>query len=167
MNITTQYYAQQLEAINYKPLWLGTNVMEKIDGISEHTAFVRPIPALHSVAEIIGHLIALQVDVINKLNDYFNKPQIHQPDHWRSNEELRTIGWKRLKEDYEKSILTLTILIGGKNDSFLGKTYTEDNHRSNYPFEFAIEGVIHHILYHLGQIGITIKLLIRKELHVT
>lgn len=60
----------------------------------------------------------------------------------------------------------MTVLIGNKDDFFLEKIYTEDNHRSNYPFEFALEGVIHHILYHLGQIGTTIKLLIRKEFHV-
>ncbi|WP_299212890.1 DinB family protein [uncultured Dokdonia sp.] len=166
MNTTIQIYAQQLEAINYKSLWLGANLMEKIDGISNHTAFIRPIPEIYSVAEIIGHLTALNIDVINKIKEHLLIQQVYQPDHWRSNEELKTIGWKQLKEDYEKSILSLIILLKDKDDSFLEKTYTEDNHKSRYPFEFALEGVIHHILYHLGQIGIIIKLLIRKELHV-
>ena len=166
MNTTLQSYAEHLDAINYKSLWLGQNVMQKIEGISDHTAFIRPIRALHSVGEIIGHLIALNLDVINKIKTHFNLPQIYQPEHWRSNEELKTIGWTQLKKDYERSILSLIVLIGDKDDSFLEKTYTEDNHKTNYPFEFALEGVIHHILYHLGQIGITIKLLIAKELHV-
>ncbi|WP_299212649.1 DinB family protein [uncultured Dokdonia sp.] len=165
--MTIQYYAQQLEAINYKALWVGQNMMEKIEGISKHTAFIRPIPELHSVAEMIGHLIALQIDVINKLRIHFNLQLRYQPDYWRSNEELKTIGWKQLKEDYEKSILSILVLIGDKDDSLLEKTYTEENHKSVYPFEFALEGVIHHTMYHLGQIGITIKLLIKKELHVT
>lgn len=164
--MTIQYYAQQLEAINYKPLWLGQNVMEKIEGISDHTAFIRPIPELHSVAEILGHLTALQIDVVNKLKTYFNLQKRYQPDYWRSNNELKTIGWKQLKEDYEKSILSILVLIGDKDNSLLEKTYTEDNHKSIYPFEFALEGVIHHTLYHLGQLGITIKLLIAKELHL-
>ena len=64
--MTIQYYAQQLEAINYKALWVGQNVTEKIGGISDRTAFIRPIPELHSIAEIIGHMIALNIDVINK-----------------------------------------------------------------------------------------------------
>ncbi|MFT5890629.1 MAG: hypothetical protein ACI9Y7_000722 [Dokdonia sp.] len=149
--MTIEYYAQQLEAIHYKSLWVGQNVMEKIDVISNHTAFVRPIPEIHSVAEIIGHLIALQIDVINKLKEHFNLQQAYQPDHWRSNEELKTIGWKQLREDYKQSILTLVVLIGNKDDSLLEKTYREDNHKSSYPFEYALEGVIHHILYHLGQ----------------
>ncbi|MFC4636598.1 DinB family protein [Dokdonia ponticola] len=165
--MTIQYYAQQLEAINYKALWVGQNIMEKIDGISKHTAFIRPIPELHSVAEIIGHLIALNIDVINKLRLHFNLQLRYQPEYWRSNEELKTIGWKQLKKDYEKSILSILVLIGDKDDSLLEKTYTEENHKSRYPFEFALEGVIHHTMYHLGQIGITIKLLIKKELHVT
>ncbi|MFC4634093.1 DinB family protein [Dokdonia ponticola] len=165
--MTIQYYAQQLEAINYKALWVGQNMMEKIEGISEHTAFIRPIPELHSVAEIIGHMIALNIDVINKFKIHFKLQQIYQPEHWRSNEELKTIGWKQLKEDYEKSILSIIVLIGDKDDSLLEKTYTENHHRSVNPFEFALEGVIHHTLYHLGQLGITIKLLIRKELHVS
>lgn len=165
--MTIQYYAQQLEAINYKALWLGQNVMEKIEGISAHTAFIRPIPELHSVAEIIGHLTALHIEVINKLKVHFNLQLVYQPEHWRSNEELKTIGWKQLKEDYEKSILSILVLIGDKEDSLLEKTYTENHQRSVNLFEFALEGTIHHTLYHLGQLGITIKLLIRKEPHVS
>ncbi|GGG36216.1 hypothetical protein GCM10011344_41370 [Dokdonia pacifica] len=164
--MTIQYYAQQLEAVNYKALWVGQNMMEKIEGISEYTAFTRPILELHSVAEIIGHMTASNIDIINKLKIHFKSQQVYQPEYWRSNEELKTIGWKQLKEDYEKSILSIIVLIGDKDDSLLEKTYREDNHKSVYPFEFAIEGVIHHTMYHLGQLGITIKLLIRKELHV-
>ncbi|MFC4636368.1 DinB family protein [Dokdonia ponticola] len=162
MNITIQAYAQQLEAINYKSLWIGSNVMQKIDGISDHTAFTRPIPELHSVAEIIGHLTALNINVINKIKAYLSIQQVYQSDYWRSNEELKTIGWKQLKEDYEQSILSLIILLKDKDDSFLEKTYQEDRFIGSNPFEFLLEGVIHHILYHLGQIGIVIKLLIRK-----
>ncbi|MFC4636371.1 DinB family protein [Dokdonia ponticola] len=162
MNTTVQAYAQQLEAINYKSLWLGANMMEKIDGITDLTAFTRPIPELHSVAEIIGHLTALNINVINKIKAYLSIQQVYQPDYWRSNEELKTIGWKQLKEDYEQSILSLIILLKDKDDSFLEKTYQEDKFNGSNPFEFLLEGVIHHILYHLGQIGIIIKLLIRK-----
>lgn len=162
MNTTVQAYAQQLEAINYKSLWLGSNVMEKIEGISNHTAFTRPIPELHSVAEIIGHLTALNINVINKIKAYLSIQQVYQPDYWRSNEELKTIGWKQLKEDYEQSILSLIILLKDKDDSFLEIIYQEDKFKGSNPFEFLLEGVIHHILYHLGQIGIIIKLLIRK-----
>jgi hypothetical protein len=83
--MTIQYYSQQLEAIHYKSLWVGQNVMNKIEGIAGHAAFIRPIPTLHSVAEIIGHLIALLIDVINKLKKHFSLQQIYQPDHWQSN----------------------------------------------------------------------------------
>ncbi len=162
MNTILQSYAQELEAINYKSLWLGTNMMQMIEGISDYTAFTRPIPQLHSVAEIIGHLIALNIDVINKIKTHFNLQQIYQPKHWRSNKELKTIGWEQLKEDYKNSILSLIVLFGDKNDVFLKKKYIEDNYKSTNSFEYAIEGVIHHILYHLGQIGIIIKLLIKK-----
>lgn len=163
---TMQYYSQQLEAVNYKSLWIGVNMMEKINGISEKTAFIRPIPKIHSVAEIIGHLTALQIDIANKIRSLHGISLKYRPEDWRSNEELKTIGWKQLKEDYENSIVHLSVYIRDKPDSFLEETYTEDDHKTNYPFEFALEGVIHHILYHLGQIGITIKLLIAKELHV-
>lgn len=30
---------------------------------------------------------------------------------------------------------------------------------TDYNFHYLIEGIIHHDLYHLGQIGVTIKLL--------
>ena len=163
--MTARYYAQQIEAINYKSLWIGSNIMEKIDGISEKTAFIRPIPELHSVAELIGHLTALNIDVVNKIRIKHGIEQSYRPKDWRDNKELKTIGWKQLKEDYQKSIVSLSVYIRDKPDSFLEEVYEED-YKSSHPFEFILEGVIHHMLYHLGQIGITIKLLIKKELHV-
>ncbi|MFC4634092.1 DinB family protein [Dokdonia ponticola] len=166
INMMVDYYSQQLEAINYEALWIGNNVMEKIGGLSEKTAFIQPIPEIHSVAELIAHMTSLQIEVANKIRERHSIQQKYQPNYWRSNEELKTIGWKQLKEEYETSIVHLSLYIWDKPDSFLKETYTEDNHKTDYPFGYALEGVIHHILYHLGQIGITIKLLIAKELHV-
>ncbi|WP_299213242.1 DinB family protein [uncultured Dokdonia sp.] len=166
MNTTIQYYSQQLEAINHKSLWIGQNVIEKIDGISEKIAFIRPIPELHSVAELIGHLTALHIDLINKIRIKHGLQEIYRPNDWRSNNELQIMGWEQIKKDYEKIILSLSVFIRDKPDSFLEETYMEKDYKSSNPFEYILEGAIHHTLYHLGQIGITIKLLITKELHV-
>lgn len=160
------YLSEQLEIVNYKPLWIGANVIGKIEGITDKTAFIRPMPEIHSVAEIIGHLTALNISIANKVRTKYNIQQSYQPNDWRAISELKTIGWQQLWEGYEKSVLSLSVLIRDKDDSFLQETYMEDDHRQLYSFQYALEGIIHHTLYHLGQIGITIKLLIKKELHI-
>jgi len=43
--------------------------------------------------------------------------------------------------------------------NFLTEEYYDTDFKGNYQYLFVIEGMIHHDIYHLGQIGIVIKLL--------
>lgn len=166
MSVITEYLSKQLEDINYEEIWLGSNLMDKIEAITEQTAFIRPIPDIHSVAEIIGHLTAWNIEIANSIRKLQDKQMVYKPESWRSNNELKTLGWERIKKTYQSSILAISILIRDKDDAFLEQTYFDNDHKKEYPYRFVLEGLIHHIPYHLGQIGITIKLLIKKELHV-
>lgn len=70
-------------------------------------------------------------------------------------EELRTIGWTRLTSGLEESKLQLINALTHQNDDFLQTPFLD----TGYNFLYLMEGIIHHDVYHLGQIGITIKLL--------
>lgn len=48
-------------------------------------------------------------------------------------------------------------LIENEPDDFLEREYVD-----GYKFKYLLEGLIHHDLYHLGQIGIVIKFLYTK-----
>jgi len=46
-------------------------------------------------------------------------------------------------------------LIEGRDDSYLDTVFQD----SGYTFKYLIEGIIQHDIYHLGQIGIVLKLI--------
>ncbi|WP_314058014.1 hypothetical protein [Empedobacter brevis] len=81
------------------------------------------------------------------------------PENWRTNEELKTIGWKKLKADLLESQNELVNLLADKTDAYL----EENDYVPGYSYKYLVEGLIHHDIYHLGQIGITLKLLNQKE----
>ena len=56
---------------------------------------------------------------------------------------------KKIKTDYESSLSELIRLIQDKDDDY----------ENSYHYQFILEGLLHHDIYHLGQIGIIIKLI--------
>jgi hypothetical protein len=51
------------------------------------------------------------------------------------------------------------MLLQSKDDQFLDEHYYDIDFKGTYPYSFAIEGMLHHDIYHLGQMGLVIKLI--------
>lgn len=145
---------QQLQDVQDQEIWIDENFKKKIDKIPESQAFKRPMPGLHSVAELISHLLEWRKETIRKLKGEDARLKVESPENWRTNEELKIPGWEKLKSNFYKSQEEVIQLIEKRSDEFLEKEY-----RNKYKFKYLIEGLIHHDLYHLGQIGITVKFL--------
>ncbi|WP_126973868.1 DinB family protein [Gynurincola endophyticus] len=158
-NVLIQNIIEQFIDIQDQENWLDESFQKKIDQISPEQAFARPIPEIHSVAELLAHVQIWRSESIKKLRNEPSTLTVESPDNWRTNEQLKAIGWEQLKADFFKSAADLIELIKDKDDSFL-----ENYYKDGYQFKFLIEGLIHHDLYHLGQIGITIKLL--RQYHI-
>ena len=151
-------YITQLENIVDGDLWIDETYKKKIDGLSSEKAFEKPLPEMFSVAELVSHLSAWRTQQIKKLSGASAEVIAQFPDYWKSNDELKIITWRKLKNEFYQSQNDLIKLLKKKNDAFLKRKYSN----SGYTFQHMIEGLIHHDIYHLGQIGITIKLLDRK-----
>lgn len=135
--------------------WLDESFKKKIEGIDEKLVFYRPIPEVHSVAELIGHITIWRTESMKKLQGIESSLTMESPENWRTNEELRKIGWQKLKSDLFSSQIDLINMIKNRTDKYL-----EQNHYApGYSYHYIIEGLIHHDIYHLGQLGITLKLL--------
>ena len=66
---------------------------------------------------------------------------------------------KKIKTDYESSLSELIRLIQDKDDDFLSEQYYDADYENSYHYQFILEGLLHLDIYHLGQIGIIIKLI--------
>ncbi|TDQ27523.1 DinB family protein [Tenacibaculum caenipelagi] len=138
--------------------WLDENFKKKLKTVTETNAFIRPIPEVHSIAELVAHILIWRVEGIKKLQGIKSKVTMDSPENWRTNDELKKIGWKKLKEELFNSQTALIKLLEDKSDDFL-----EDNdYASGYSYKYLVDGLIHHDIYHMGQIGTTLKLLNKK-----
>jgi hypothetical protein len=80
---------------------------------------------------------------------------MNSDNDWKDNITLREIGWESLKNLFYESTVVLINALKNQDDTFLETPFPD----TEYNFHYLIEGIIQHDLYHLGQIGITIKLL--------
>ncbi|WP_297337560.1 DinB family protein [Algoriphagus sp.] len=138
--------------------WLDESLKGKVKGINEFQAFCRPHPDLHSIGELVSHMLAWRNAVLDRIQGIPNDLSLGSPEDWVANQELKIKGWSTLLKEYEINNLAFISLLEGKDDNFLQKEFT-----SNYTYGHLIEGIIQHDLYHLGQIGITLKFFNKKK----
>ena len=159
MKILVEHIIGQLKEIQDGKAWVGPNFGRRLDRLTEDQAFTRPLPDLHSAAEIISHLTAWRKDTILKIRTGNGSLTEDARENWKGNDELRLAGWDKVWRDYRESLQELIQLLRAKDDSFLKEKYYDPDYKGYYEYAFVINGMLHHDLYHLGQLGIIIKFL--------
>ncbi|MCE7056759.1 DinB family protein [Algoriphagus sp. AGSA1] len=157
-----EYIIQQLLELQNGKLWMGDNFQRKTDSITEQQAFTKPSLTLHSVAEIVAHLTAWSDDLILKIRDGTGKLQDNDDRNWPDNDILKKLGWNEIRRKYQDSISQVIVLLKEKDDSFLTEKYYDQDFKTEFDYSFVINGILQHNIYHLGQMGIIIKLVKEK-----
>lgn len=158
-NILIKDMIQQLKDVENADLWIDENFEKKFSQINDKTAFEQPISDMHSVAEIVSHLIEWRKEVLSRLNGNPRGLEMNDTANWRSNEELKEQGWDHLLSDFYSSQQRVISFLEEKDDSYLYASYPFADPSFPHNFKYLATGLIHHDLYHLGQIGIVIKYL--------
>ncbi len=161
MNTIIQHIIRQYQEIQQGKPWIGSTYTSKLNQIDEDDFFKRPIEDLHSIAEIISHLTLWRKETILKIQTGKGSKTDDCEENWLSNDELKVLGWQHIKSEYDKTLTDLIDLLKSKDDTFLNEEYYDTDFKGYYPYSFIINGMLHHDLYHLGQIGIIIKYLKR------
>jgi len=159
MKIVLEYIIKQLENNQTGKEWIGATYESKLKNIDEENAFIRPDYDLHSVAEIISHLTTWQKETILKIKTGKGSLTDDCEENWYSNKQLKEKTWATIWNEYQTSLATLISLLKTKEDSFLKEEYYDSDFKGNYPYSFVINGMLHHNIYHLGQLGIIVKYL--------
>lgn len=144
-------YIQQIQALHNGNPWIEDTFTKKWAQVSEETAFVQPLPFLHSIAENVSHLTMWRrVILLRLLGD---QSMLKYKEERIPLETLQEMGWEEIKKQFQDTTKVLVQLLSGKDDAFLAQIY------GKYPHSYYIEGWIHHDTYHLGQIGVLIKMI--------
>jgi uncharacterized damage-inducible protein DinB len=159
MKVLIPHIINQLMAIQEGKVWVGSTYESKLRQINEENAFIRPLPDMHSVAEIVAHLTTWRKESILKIRTGKGSLTDDDEANWYANEKLKEQTWAAILADYKASLSTLIELLNSKEDDFLNQTYYDTDFKGNYPYSFVIDGMLHHDIYHLGQIGMIVKYL--------
>lgn len=163
MNYLIKNIIKQYQDVQNGSLWIGSTFSSKLNNIDHNKVFERPIVGLHSIAEIISHLTLWRKETILKIQIGKGSKTDDCEENWLPNDKLKLIGWQKIKSEYDKTLLELIDLLESKDDSFLNEVYYDTDFKSNYAYSFVINGMLHHDIYHLGQLGIIIKYLNKND----
>ena len=124
-----------------KNAWHGPAVMEVLIGIDE-SIVNKKINTTHSISELVGHMISWRTFVTERLlgNEGFEVSEVINfpvSESW-----LKTVN--SLRESQQKLLLALEL--------FPVERLHEIVPNRSYKFFTMVHGIIHHDLYHLGQI---------------
>jgi uncharacterized damage-inducible protein DinB len=145
---------------NFKQLyemgaWFGDTYMEKLQDITEKEAFTSPAKGVHSIAELISHVIYWRMPVIKALKgDKGFHASVDSPENWIPLDHLKVKGWKGILSDFEDSQKQLVKLLTDAKPEFFKGEYSPGN-----SWEYVTEGIVQHDIYHLGQLGLVKKML--------
>jgi uncharacterized damage-inducible protein DinB len=151
-----------MEQIQKGNNWIGTNFETMISPLSETELFYQP-RNIHSAAEIISHLTIWRQETILKIRTGEGSITDDDPTNWKTNTELKEMGKHRILQAYNASLGELINQLKDKSDDFLEETYYDTDFKGYYPYAFLLNGMLQHDLYHLGQLGLVIKLLNLKS----
>ncbi len=165
MRVLIQEIIHQLREIQQSKIWIGETFSKKLDMVFETEVFTRPLPELHSVAEIISHLTTWRKETILKIKTGKGSLTDDSEENWLPNEKLMEVGWSEILKQHSDTLTELIALLEQREDDFLTATYYDNDFQGMYTYRFVLNGMLYHDLYHLGQLGIIIKLLkLNREL---
>ncbi|HMF71003.1 MAG TPA: DinB family protein [Flavitalea sp.] len=154
-NKAIKRYILQLQQIYYGDSWIDEDIEKKLRNINEENAFIKPDGYIHSVAEVVSHLVEWRKELTERLQfGRHAKLTMGSENNWRSNEILKKSGWAYLKEQLDNTQKDLIALIETKDDSFLDSKWSGE-----YDYDYLLVGLIQHDIYHLGQIGLIYKMI--------
>lgn len=157
-----------LSGMNYKdhfsqvwtgPAWHGDSITELLEPVSAEMAGIRPVPELHTIAELVHHIITWRQFAIEMLQKNFAyRVEVNSELDWPTIEPCSEDHWKGLRSQLETAQSRLEGLLGTISNAELD-TVAGDR---PYTVRVIIEGVSDHDMYHCGQIALVKKLIISK-----
>ena len=155
MNQAIQDIIQRLDNTLTGDPWFGRSAQSLLQEIDPELVFRHPGNNGHSIAELLWHMITWAQFTLDRL-DKKQEPDMaaFETLDWR-NIDPQIHSWKKGLSEFESVHKKIITILTTKDDSFLN----EKVDYRNYSFQFLLNGLIEHTIYHLGQIAFIHKLL--------
>ena len=155
MNENIKDVIQRLDnTLNGEP-WFGRSARSLLHEIDPELVFRHPGNNEHSIADLLWHMITWAHFTLDRLekNKQSDMDTFETPD-WRAIEP-KIHSWEKGLNEFDSVYKKIIRQLKTKEDSFL-KEKVDYRH---YNFQFLLNGLIEHTIYHLGQIAYIHKLI--------
>ena len=132
--------------------WHGPALLQTLKGVTAKRAMARPIRKAHSIWEIVLHIEAWDRVVLGRLTG--SPIELSDEENWPKIRRASPAAWKRavasMKTTHRRLRREITRLSPARLDQGYGP-------KKQYKIYRMVHGVVHHELYHAGQIAILKK----------
>lgn len=156
METTVNQLADTMDNVFNGDPWYGDSILKQLSEVSFDVANKRPAVINKSIAEILQHMINWRILAIEKMDgDALYEIEMNSTNDWNAVELENQQDWDLLVQKLEDTQDRIIEMIKSKDQDFLEQRVPG----RNYSFNFLIEGIIQHDIYHLGQIGLMKRML--------
>jgi uncharacterized damage-inducible protein DinB len=141
----------ELRRIYEGDAWHGDSLTEILAGITSENAFAKPIPAAHSIWELVLHITSWNETFSARLS---GNPVTKPVDgDFPAIAETGERSWQEALQKLRMSQEHLVEAIRKQEESDFSKQFGD----RDYTLSFFLHGILRHIVYHSGQIAILKK----------
>ncbi|HKR29386.1 MAG TPA: DinB family protein [Terriglobales bacterium] len=149
-----ELYRSVYEGDNNGEAWHGLALKPLLKSVTAEQAARVPSTGAHSILQLVLHIAYWEEVVLRRLQGEVVDAALNTLDDWPSNRKLTSAEWQAALSRLEKSHLALRQAIESVTDDKLKQMVPKRDH-DNYTL---LHGIIHHCVYHGGQIALVKKL---------
>jgi hypothetical protein len=138
----------QLNESIVKGGWHGPSVLDAVKVIDASSALSKPLKDRHSIGEIVQHIV-YWIDRVNGVLNGEKHPKMGDPDDWKPIEETVS-EWNLIEGKIVGSYERLRESLNSVDWDMMNETVQG----TSFTYSWMLFGLVHHCLYHAGQISI-------------
>lgn len=154
MNEEIKRIIKTIEATYDGKGWFGDNILQQLEGVDAAKASNIPEKLNHSIAEIIHHMMAWRLFIVEKLNGNAEYEVWDTDLNWVKINNLNETDWTTLKSQLAENQQLLIDTIHQKAEQQMDNKVEG----RSYNFRLMLHGISQHDIYHIGQISLVKKL---------
>ncbi|QQL48568.1 DinB family protein [Mucilaginibacter ginkgonis] len=138
--------------------WYGRPLTDILNDVTFEAAFERAPGGIHTIAEILLHIISWQEEIIDRLNE--QPAGTPTSGDWPETGDPSEEKWTRWKDDLKLVNVNLSgIILNFPQDKWNQPIIDTRETEPIVTYAELIDGAIQHLVYHSAQIALLTKLL--------
>ncbi|HWN80549.1 MAG TPA: DinB family protein [Candidatus Udaeobacter sp.] len=150
--------ADEIERGYHGDPWHGGSTREILAGVDARTAAGRPIPAAHTIGEIVAHLTSWTFEIARRLAG--GEPAPPSAGDWPVPAGSSAAEWQQALVELDRAHADLVQALRRFPPERLGDPMGTERHQAlgtGLTVEGTLHGVSQHLAYHTGQIALLRK----------